>query len=113
MADRRPKIFRRSASGKKAMRLETIFAKEDTESSGCLGKLLGCRNWMNRGLQCGLSGNPVTTKQYKSLMGNRFYRRRKAAHREILPDLCRKLYSVHYPILNIEILDRHFADLLL
>ena len=41
------------------MRLETIFAKEDTESSGCLGKLLGCRNWMNRGLQCGLSGNPV------------------------------------------------------
>ena len=52
---------------------ETIFAKEDTESSGCLGKLLGCRNWMNRGLQCGLSGNPVTTKQYKSLMGNRFF----------------------------------------
>ena len=66
-------FFRRSASGKKAMRLETIFAKEDTESSGCLGKLLGCRNWMNRGLQCGLSGNPVTTKQYKSLMGNRFF----------------------------------------
>ena len=73
MADRRPKLFRRSESEKKAMRLETIFAKEDTESSGCLGKLLGCRNWMNRGLQCGLSGNPVTTKQYKSLMGNRFF----------------------------------------
>ena len=95
------------------MRLETIFAKEDTESSGCLGKLLGCRNWMNRGLQCGLSGNPVTTKQYKSLMGNRFFGDDQADLWESQPDLCRKLYSVHYPILNIEILDRHFADLLL
>ena len=113
MADRRPKLFRRSASGKKAMRLETIFAKEDTESSGCLGKLLGCRNWMNRGLQCGLSGNPVPTKQYKSLMGNRFFGDDKADVWERQPDLCRKLYSVHYPILNIEILDRHFADVLL
>ena len=32
MADRRPKLFRRSASGKKAMRLETIFAKEAKET---------------------------------------------------------------------------------
>ena len=52
---------------------ETSSAKKDTHIKGCLGKLLGCRNWMNRGLQCGLSGNPVTTKQYKSLMGNRFF----------------------------------------
>lgn len=43
-------------------RVETMSAKEDTESSGCLGKLLGCLNRMSRGLQCGLSGNPATIK---------------------------------------------------
>lgn len=42
------------------LRVETISAKEDTGSIGCLGKLLGCRNWMSRGLQCGLSGSPAT-----------------------------------------------------
>lgn len=36
--------------GKEAMRVETIFAKEDTESSGCLGKLLDCRDPDGQGI---------------------------------------------------------------
>ena len=52
-----------SSSGqriKSPMHIETISAKEDTERSGCMGKPLGCRKRMSRGLQCGLSGNPAT-----------------------------------------------------
>ncbi len=38
-------------------------------------------------------------KMCESLMGNRFFGDDKADSRESLPDLCRKLYSVHYPII--------------
>ena len=52
---------------------ETMSAKEAKNRFDCSGNHLGYSNEADRGLQCGLSGNPVTTKQYKSLMGNRFF----------------------------------------
>lgn len=39
-------------------------------------------------------------KMYRSLKGNRFFGDDKAELWESLPDLSRKLYSVHYPIIN-------------
>lgn len=40
-------------------------------------------------------------KMYRSLKGNRFFGDDKAELWESLPDLSRKLYSVHYPIIII------------
>ena len=40
--------------------LETMLAKEaKTMGLFCRGNHLGCRNWVSRGLQYGLSGNRV------------------------------------------------------
>ena len=39
--------------------LETLPAKEAMKWFDCSGNHLGCRNWADKGLQCGLSGNRV------------------------------------------------------
>lgn len=82
------------------MRVETIFAKEDTEGKGCLGKPLGCCNKMDMGLQCGLSGNPSACGRL-SLKGNRIIGDDFADGWENMADLCRKLYHIHCPIFII------------
>lgn len=54
---------------------------------------------MNMGLQYGLSGNPVMqlgNAAYMSLKGNRRFGDSAADIWESQPDLCRKIYHIHY-----------------
>lgn len=55
-------VFRLSANRRGILLFETISAKEAKSRRDCRGKLLGCSFFEKfRGLQCGLSGNPVPT----------------------------------------------------
>lgn len=99
MADTRTKPPRGVGLAAKGYRvLKPCSAKEDTESYGCLGKLLGCHKMDEQRIAVRTKWQSGNRKKCAPLKGNRFFGDDKAGARESLPDLSRKLYSVHYPI---------------